>query len=53
MSYLMEAGKAGHPRAQALLGRTYQEGLAVPVDYKEAVVWFGQAAASGHRASQY
>ena len=50
---LLKAAKAGHPRAQALLGRTYQEGLGVPVDYKQAAVWFGQAAAQGHRASQY
>ena len=50
---LLEAATAGHPRAQALSGRTYQEGLGVPVDYKQAAAWFGKAAAQGHRAAQY
>ncbi len=50
---LMEVGQAGHPRAQALLGRTYQEGLGQVVDYKQAAEWYGKAAAQGHRAAQF
>ena len=50
---LMEVGQAGHPRAQALLGRTYQEGLGQAVDYKQAAEWYGKAAAQGHRAAQF
>jgi TPR repeat protein len=50
---LMEVGQAGHPRAQALLGRTYQEGLGQAVDYKQAAEWYGKAAAQGHRAALF
>lgn len=50
---LMEVGQAGHPRAQALLGRTYQEGLGQAKDYKQAADWYGKAAAQGHRMSQF
>ena len=50
---LMEVAQAGHPRAQALLGRTYQEGLGQTVDYKQAAEWYGKAAAQGHRAAQF
>lgn len=50
---LMEVALAGHPRAQALLGRTYQEGLGQAVDYKQAAEWFGKAAAQGHRAARF
>jgi TPR repeat protein len=50
---LIEVGQAGHPRAQALLGRTYQEGLGQAVDYKQAAEWYGKAAAQGHRAALF
>ena len=50
---LMETAQAEHPRAQALLGRTYQEGLGRAVDYKRAAEWYGKAAAQGHRAAQF
>jgi hypothetical protein len=50
---LMEVGQAGHPRAQALLGRTFQEGLGQAVDYKQAAAWYGKAAAQGHRAALF
>ena len=50
---LMEVAQAGHPRAQVLLGRTYQEGLGQAVDYKQAAEWHGKAAAQGHRAAQF
>jgi TPR repeat protein len=50
---LMETAQAGHPRAQALLGRTYQEGLGQAVDYKRAAEWYSKAAAQGHRTAQY
>jgi TPR repeat protein len=50
---LMETAQAGHPRAQALLGRTYQEGLGQTVDYKRAAEWYGKAAAQGHRTAQF
>jgi hypothetical protein len=50
---LMEVGQGGHPRAQALLGRTYQEGLGQAVDYKQAAEWYGKAAAQGHRAALF
>lgn len=50
---LMQVAEAGHPRAQTLLGRTYQEGLGRAVDYKRAAEWYGKAAAQGHRAAQF
>lgn len=50
---LMEVGQAGHPRAQAMLGRTYQEGLGQAKDYKQAAEWYGKAAAQGHRAALF
>ncbi len=50
---LIEVGQAGHPRAQALLGRTYQEGLGQAKDYKQAAEWYGKAAAQGHRMAQF
>ena len=50
---LMETAQAGHPRAQALLGRTYQEGLGQAKDYKQAAEWYGKAAAQGHRAALF
>lgn len=50
---LMETAQAGHPRAQALLGRTYQEGLGRAKDYKQAAEWYGKAAVQGHRAAQF
>lgn len=49
----MEVAQAGHPRAQALLGRTYQEGLGQAVDYKQAAEWYGKAASQGHRAALF
>ncbi|HMU55783.1 MAG TPA: tetratricopeptide repeat protein [Nitrospira sp.] len=50
---LVEVAQAGHPRAQALLGRTYQEGLGQAKDYKQAAEWYGKAAAQGHRAALF
>ena len=50
---LMETAQAGHPRAQALLGRTYQEGLGQAKDYKQAAEWYGKAAAQGHRMALF
>ncbi|MFO0765753.1 MAG: tetratricopeptide repeat protein [Nitrospiraceae bacterium] len=50
---LLEVAKAGHPRAQALFGRTYQEGLGQKVAFKQAADWYGKAAAQGHRAAQF
>ena len=50
---LMEVGQAGHPRAQMLLGRTYQLGLGQAKDDKQAAEWYRKAAAQGHRAAQY
>ncbi|NOS78638.1 MAG: sel1 repeat family protein [Nitrospira sp.] len=50
---LMDVGQAGHPRAQAMLGRTYQEGLGQAKDYKQAAEWYGKAAAQGHRAALF
>ena len=50
---LMEVGQAGHPRAQALLGRTYQEGLGQAKDYKQAAEWYGKAAEQGHRVALF
>jgi TPR repeat protein len=50
---LVEVANAGHPRAQALLGRTYQEGLGRAKDYKQAAGWYGKAAAQGHRAALF
>lgn len=50
---LVEVANAGHPRAQALLGRTYQEGLGQAVDYKQSAEWYDKAAAQGHRAALF
>jgi|CXWL01.1.fsa_nt_gi TPR repeat protein len=50
---LMEVGQAGHPRAQALLGRTYQEGLGQAKDYKQAAEWYEKAAGQGHRMALF
>jgi len=50
---LMETAQAGHPRAQALLGRTYQEGLGQAKDYKQAAEWYSKAAAQGHRMALF
>lgn len=50
---LVEVANAGHSRAQALLGRTYQEGLGQAKDYKQAAEWYGKAAAQGHRAALF
>ena len=50
---LMEVGQAGHPRAQAMLGRTYQEGLGQAKDYKQAAEWYEKAAAQGHRMALF
>ncbi|GKS57826.1 hypothetical protein YTPLAS18_13530 [Nitrospira sp.] len=50
---LVEVANAGHPRAQALLGRIYQEGLGRAKDYKQAAEWYGKAAAQGHRAALF
>ena len=50
---LVEVANAGHPRAQALLGRIYQEGLGRAKDYKQAAEWYGKAAAQGHRMALF
>jgi hypothetical protein len=50
---LMEVGQTGHPRAQAMLGRTYQEGLGQVKDYKQAAEWYEKAAAQGHRMALF
>lgn len=50
---LTQAGKMGHPKAQATLGIAYQSGNGVRVDDKAAAYWFGLASAQGHRAAQY
>jgi hypothetical protein len=50
---LMEVGQAGHPRAQAMLGRTYQDGLGQAKDYKQAAEWYEKAAAQGHRMALF
>ena len=50
---LQQAGKMGHPKAQATLGIAYQDGNGVHADNKAAAYWFGLAAAQGHRASEY
>ena len=53
MPLLLQAGRMGHPRAQATLGIAYQDGNGVKPDDLAAAHWFGLAAAQGHRASQY
>jgi hypothetical protein len=53
MPVLVEAARLNDARAQALLGRMYQEGTGVRVDERVAAEYFGKAAAQGHRASQY
>ncbi len=50
---LLETAQAGHPRAQAVLGIIYSQGRGLPMDYKQAAVWYGKAAAQGHRAAQF
>jgi hypothetical protein len=50
---LLQAGRLGHVRAQAMLGIAYQDGNGVRRDDVAAAHWFGLAAAQGHRAAQY
>jgi hypothetical protein len=50
---LLQAGRLGHVRAQAMLGIAYQDGNGVHRDDVAAAHWFGLAAAQGHRAAQY
>lgn len=50
---LREAGKLGHPRAQALLGAMYRDGVEVRQNAREAAHWFAAAASQGHRVAQF
>lgn len=44
-----EAAKQGHAAAQVSLGWLYAQGLGVTQDDKQALYWYGRAAAQGHR----
>ena len=50
---LLKAGNMGDKRAQATLGRFFQEGKGVKADDRAAAYWFSAAAAQGHRAAQF
>jgi TPR repeat protein len=50
---LLQAGRLGHPKAQATLGIAYQNGNGVRRDDMAAARWYSLAAAQGHRAAQY
>ena len=53
VSVLLKAGHMGDKRAQATLGRLFQEGKGVKADDRAAAYWFSAAAAQGHRAAQF
>jgi len=47
------AAEAGDAEAQFNLGASYEFGLGVPQDYKEAVKWYRLAADQGHADAQF
>jgi uncharacterized protein len=46
------AAEQGNPKAESLLGDSYQEGFGVPKDLEKARAWFSKAAAQGDRGGQ-
>ena len=50
---LRDRAKAGDATAQYNLGLRYDDGLGVPLDDAEAVIWYRLAAAQGHATAQY
>lgn len=46
--FIMEAARAGHPEAQAILGQMLLDGTDVPRDQAAGFSWFNRAATHGH-----
>lgn len=51
-SHMQGAAAAGYAPAQAYVGVEYELGLGVPVDFDQAVHWYGLAAAAGNYNGQ-
>ncbi len=49
--FLLSAAKAGHVKAQYLVGVAYHSGRGVAPDYENAAEWYGRAAKGGHRGA--
>ena len=45
--------KAGHVRAQFMMGTIYEQGLGVPSDLNAAAYWYRKAAEGGNPSAQY
>ena len=45
--------KAGHVRAQFMLGTIYEQGLGMPSDFDAAAYWYRKAADGGNPSAQY
>jgi hypothetical protein len=48
-----QAANLGHPRAMAVLGNMYREGVGVTKDPGQAVKWYTEAAMRGNRGAQF
>ncbi len=48
----MKSAEKGNAIAQDKLGNMYSKGIRVPVDFKQAVTWWGKAAEQGVASSQ-
>lgn len=53
MEAWMPLAQEGHAKAQYGVGSLYAEGLGVPVDMSEALVWWRRAAEQGHDRAQF
>ena len=53
MKLFRQLAENGHQWAQRRVGLMYAEGKGVPQDYREAVKWYGRAAAQGNVPAQY
>jgi TPR repeat protein len=49
----LAAAQAGHADSQFNVALMYEQGIGVQKNEKEAVVWYGKAAAQGNMAAQY
>ncbi|RRJ83585.1 sel1 repeat family protein [Aestuariirhabdus litorea] len=48
-----QAASGGDPKAQFLLGNLYYEGVVIPRDTQQAMLWFQRASLQGHAQAQY
>ncbi|WP_042462226.1 tetratricopeptide repeat protein [Neobacillus dielmonensis] len=51
--YLTKAAEKGHPEAQILLGKMYQNGEGTDVNILKTIYWFNEAAEKHNRAEAY